>query len=607
MTFLFAWTILFFQSSYSQDVFKLHSHNDYEQKVPFWTAYDAGCVSIEVDLFLEGDQLMVAHEKRSIDPKRTLQSLYLDPISQGLSVGLIDSIGFHLMLDLKTAGVPTLDRIVEVGEAYQEMLYSSSNPGGLKFIISGNRPAVQDYTSYPEWVYFDYQSQDLHESLPWQKIAMVSLSFRGFSVWNGKGRMVEEERQKLERFIEKVHSFQKPVRFWASPDGKTAWRAFQDLEVDFINTDQPKAAQEYLSSLPQRVYASDSSHTVYFPTYEWDGADTPIERIIFLIGDGNGLAQISAGLVANRGELNLSQIKNIGLIQTQAADDFTTDSAAGATAFASGKKTNNRAIGVSPTGERLSNLPETLTSSGFLSGIITTDQITGATPAAFFAHHPERDDSADIAAFLPQSVLSLVIGGGKKSFQPLFPELEQQGFLIADQLEEVSGNTSGRVAFFSSPGSNPSMENGRGDFLIQSARQAIRFFQAKNSRFFLMIESAMIDSGGHANSTSTIVTEMLDFDRLIGEMMRFADQNPGTLLLITADHETGGVSIPQGNIEKGEVELGFYSDDHTGILVPIFAYGVQAQRFQGVYENQEVFGKILEVLGKLERSKTIVN
>lgn len=598
LTFLFAWTILFFQSSYSQDVFKLHSHNDYEQKVPFWTAYNAGCVSIEVDLFLEGDQLMVAHEKRSIDPKRTLQSLYLDPISQGLSVGLIDSIGFHLMLDLKTSGVATLRRIVEVSEDYREMLYSSTNPKGLKFIISGNRPPVEEYTSYPEWVFFDYQSQELHESLPWQKIAMVSLSFRGFSVWNGKGRMVEEERQKLVRFIEKVQSFQKPVRFWASPDGKTAWKAFATMGVDYINTDHPQEAANYLSNFEKNTYQNSEFFQVYRPTYETDGASIPVQQVILMIGDGAGLAQISAGLLSNGGSLNLSQFKNIGLVKTQALDDFTTDSAAGATAYSTGEKTNNRHIGVGSQGEKLKNLSELLAPKGVSSGVVTTDQLTGATPASFYAHHHERDDSNALASFLAKSDLDIFIAGGKRDFEGNMTDLKQNGFQLVDQLQDVSKASSERVGFFAGEGSLPSIEEGRGDFLKEASTQALKFLSEKNHPFFLMIESAMIDSGGHRNSASMLVSELLDFDKAIGEVVKWVDEHPGTLLVVTADHETGGVSIPQGNIHQGEVELAFHSEDHTGILVPLFAYGAQAQLFQGVYENTEVFTKILEVLGK---------
>ncbi|HLW19276.1 MAG TPA: alkaline phosphatase, partial [Cyclobacteriaceae bacterium] len=114
----------------------------------------------------------------------------------------------------------------------------------------------------------------------------------------------------------------------------------------------------------------------------------------------------------------------------------------------------------------------------------------------------------------------------------------------------------------------------------------------------LMVEAANIDSGGHSNNTSTIVSEMLDFDEAIGAVIQFADEHPGTLVLITADHETGGVSMPQGDTASNTVELAYHSDDHTGIMVPIFAYGAHADEFRGVYENTEVFHKIMKLLKK---------
>ena len=140
------------------------------------------------------------------------------------------------------------------------------------------------------------------------------------------------------------------------------------------------------------------------------------------------------------------------------------------------------------------------------------------------------------------------------------------------------------------------MESGRGDFLSQAVGHSILFFEQRKTPFFLMVEAAKIDSGGHSNSPSTIVTELLDFDRVIGEVIRYADSHPGTLVLVTADHETGGVTIPQGNVAKREVELAFHSDDHTGILVPIFAYGARSGEFRGVYSNTEIFTRILKVV-----------
>ncbi len=590
------------QEAFSQQDFKLHSHNDYLRNVPFWEAFGAGAASIEVDVILQNGELLAAHEKESIQPERTLKSLYLEPIQKAKSLGMIDSFDFHLLIDSKTEAYSTLDQIVKDAFDFEELLFSSQNPNGLKLIISGNRPKPEDYKNYPSWIFFDYQSKELTDSLPWEKIGMVSLSFRQFSVWNGKGRIVEAQKIKLVEFINLVHSFQKPVRFWASPDGKTAWKAFYEMGVDYINTDQPGAAKSYLSTLNRNVYSSTTSHPIYQPGFELDGKETPVKNIILMIGDGNGLAQISAGLFGNGGQLNLTQLKNIGLMKTQAADDFTTDSAAGATAFATGQKANNRALGLNPNGDSLANLPEILDRYGFRSGIITTDQLTGATPGAFYAHHSERDDSDQIAAFLPKSKLDLFIGGGKRDFTRFVvdrvEELEKAGFTMIKSLDEILGSGADQIGYFASEESIPSIENSRGDYLLKSAGLATQFLGKNDSPFFLMIESGMIDSGGHANNTSMIVTEMQDFDQAIGEMIRFADQNPGTLVIITADHETGGVSIPQGNVSKKEVELGYYSDDHTGIMVPIFAYGAHSGDFRGVYENTEVFEKIIAIVKK---------
>jgi alkaline phosphatase len=584
----------------AQTDFKLHSHNDYLRNVPFWEAFGAGAASIEVDVILQNDQLMVAHEQASIRPERTFSSLYVDPIRKAHELGMIREFGFHLLIDCKTEGYGTLAQIVKDAGELGDLLYSAQNPTGLKLIISGNRPKPEDYAKYPEWVLFDYQSKTLTPTLPWEKIGMVSLSFRQFSVWNGKGRIVEQELNALREFIALVHSFDKPVRFWASPDSKSAWKAFYELGVDYINTDQPNLAQSYLSTLNRTIYQTKQPHEVYHPSFDSDGKDAPLHTILFLIGDGNGLAQLSAGLFANGGELNVTQLRSLGLVKTQAADDFTTDSAAGATAYSSGKKTNNRAIGVDPSGDSLANLPEVLESYGFVSGIVTTDQVTGATPASFFAHHPERDDSDQLAAWLPKSKLSLFVGAGKSNFTRFgtdrIQELKSAGFDLVSSLEELGGNTSRRVGYFSSEGSQVSMLQGRGDFLRQSALQSLRFLSQKKAPIFLMLESAMIDSGGHSNHSALVVEEMLDFDQTIGELIRYVDAHPGTLMIVTADHETGGISIPQGNVSTGEVELAYHSDDHTGIPVPIFAYGVHSGDFQGVYENTAVFEKIMNLV-----------
>ncbi len=586
--------------TFAQKDFKLHSHNDYLRNVPFWEAFGVGCASIEVDLILQNGELMAAHEKESILASRTLRTLYLEPIRQALTLGMIQDFNFHLLVDLKTEAYSTLETLVDQMKPYEDFLYSEQNQKGLKLIISGNRPKPDDYEDYPSWMFFDCQSLDLNKSLPWEKIGMLSLSFSRFSVWNGKGRIVESEQEKLSAFIDLVHSFNKPVRFWASPDSKSAWKAFHDMGIDYINTDQPYEANNYLNSLAKNRFTLSSTQEIYRPTFESDGKEIPVKQIILMIGDGNGLAQISAGLFANGNQLTLTQIKNLGLVKTQAADDFTTDSAAGATAFATGRKTNNRALGVDPKGDSLANLTEILEGLGFKSGLVTTDQLTGATPAAFFAHFHERDGSDQIAAYLPKSKLDLFIGGGMRDFtrfgKDRIEDLKHSGFTLVGDLDEISGSSSARIGYFASEGSLPKVEQGRGDYLSRSSKLATDFLGKSGNPFFLMIEAGMIDSGGHSNSSSTIVNEMLDFDQAIGMMLSYADENPNTLVLITADHETGGVSLPQGNIKAGEVELAFHSDDHTAIMVPLFAYGAHSGDFRGVYENTAVFEKIMALV-----------
>ena len=594
---IFACVLVSF-GGYAQNkaAFAVHSHNDYLQPVPFWDAYSAGCASIEVDVILQDGGLMVAHERESIQAPRTFESLYLKPIQQGVDLGLIKEFNFHLLVDIKTEAYSTLDLLVKQTHPYAAILYSPENPTGLKLIISGGRPKATDYVKYPSWVFFDYQSKELTAELPWEKIGMVSLSFPRFSLWNGKGRMVESQRQQLQAFIDLVHSFDRPVRFWASPDGKTAWRAFHEMGIDYINTDRPAEANKYLRGLTKNVYANSNPQEVYTPGYAVDGKDVPVKQILLLIGDGNGLAQISSGIVANGGELTLTQLRTIGLVKTQAADDFTTDSASGATAMATGQKANNRALGLNASGDSIPNLPYFLSQKGFKSGLVTNDELIGATPAAFYAHHPERDAAAEIASYLPTSALNLVIGGGGKYFKK--EKLSQAGFTLVPDLQELAAVKESRVAHFASEGGMPSMEAGRGNFLSQAFLQASSYLGKGKSPFFLMLEAAKIDSGGHSNAPSTIVTELLDFDRVLAEAIRYADTHPGTLVLVTADHETGGVSIPQGDLKRREVELAFHSDDHTGILVPLFAYGARSSAFAGVYDNTEIFHRLLKVIQK---------
>ncbi len=575
---------------YAQNTTKVHSHNDYNQTVPFWDAYANGATSIEADIFLKDNNLFVAHNEKDIRPERTLENLYLNSLVQAQKMDFKKDKELFLLIDIKTEAVPTLNRLIKILKNY-EILINNKN---IRIIISGNRPNSATYFKYPAYIYFDHQELDTlltPENL--NKVAMVSADFKKYSVWNGKGRLTHEDYKRVTNVIAKGKSFHKPFRFWASPDTNSSWKALLDLGVDIVNTDMPYDCVEYVNSLSKRYITASNFSKVYVPTYKTDQKQLPVKNIILLIGDGNGLTQISSAVLANNGALTLTQLKSLGLLKTQSADDFTTDSAAAGTALATGHKTNNRAIGVDSLGKPIVNILELLQKKNFSTGCITTDEIIGATPAAFYAHKNERSDSEGISADLIKSKLNLFVGGGASYFKGTNIDTK---FSMLSSIAEIPSAASSSIGVLVAEKGVPSVLDGRDNFLAEATRNSLEFLNKKNKPFFLMVEGAQIDSFGHANNVAGIVAETLDFDKAITEALVFADNNEGTLVIITADHETSGFAIPQGNVKKHEIEGDFITHDHTGTMVPIFAYGPQSDKFMGVYENNELFHKMLEVL-----------
>ena len=571
--------------------FKIHSHNDYLQNAPFWDAYANGANSIEVDIFFKNDHLYATHAEEDIIIGHTMESLYLDPIKKVMELQLGKQQELQLLIDIKSETYTTLDKIVAVLEKYPNII---NNPN-ISMVISGNRPKPEEYKNYPAFIKFDYQTlEDIPNKEAWDKVALISLPFHKFSHWNGKGRLTAEDLQKVKWTIDKAHSYDKPFRFWATPDSKTAWKAMHDLGVDYINTDMTDKASVYLQTLGNRVFYNKATSPVYTPTYKSDQTEKSVKNVILLIGDGNGLTQISSSVLANGGSLTLTQLKSIGFIKTQSSDDFTTDSAAAGTALATGTKTYNRSIGMAVNGQPLVNITELLDQHQYITGCITTDRIVGATPSSFYAHQKDRDDTDGIAQDLLKSKLSLFVGGGESGFDKA--ELQGNGFAMLTDVKELGTSKKDKIGLFIAENDVPSFLEGRGNILAEATKNGLQFLNAKNRPFFLMVEAAQIDSYGHRNEVAGIVTEGIDFDVAITEAIKFADITGNTLVVITADHETSGFTMPQGNMEKGMVEGDFTTDDHTATMVPIFAYGPHSQEFQGVYGNNEVFHKILKVL-----------
>jgi alkaline phosphatase len=335
---------------------------------------------------------------------------------------------------------------------------------------------------------------------------------------------------------------------------------------------------------------------------EPSGNSTP-KNVILLIGDGMGVSQIFAGMVANQGSLYMLNFKNIGFITTHSASHFVTDSGAGGTALATGKKTFNGAIGVDVDSMKIENIREKAQKKGFSTGVVSTSEITHATPASFVAHQPNRNWHEAIASDFISSGIDVFIGGGLRHFNnrqdsiDLTLKLKDNGYSVISGIDQIKEVKEGKLAGFTSDDDNLSKIKGRGNELPIATETAINILSKNAKGFFLMIEGSQIDWGCHQNNTSYIITETLDFDLAVGSALKFAATNKETLVIVTADHETSGFSVNDGSYEKSEVIGGFTSDDHTGVMVPVMAFGPGAEHFRGFHDNTDIPKIIAKIAG----------
>lgn len=323
------------------------------------------------------------------------------------------------------------------------------------------------------------------------------------------------------------------------------------------------------------------------------------KNIILLVGDGMGTAQIYAGMIANKAPLNLERCTHIGFHKNQASNGFVTDSGAGATAFAIGCPTFNGAIGVDSASRPRVTILETSEDHGKATGLVATSSITHATPASFIAHQPSRKMVEEIALDFLKTDIDVFIGGGRKHFtnrldgKNLINDLKTKKYQIANSIDEIERVTAGKLAGFLAEEEQRKISEGRGDELLVSTQTALKILSQNSMGFFLMIEGSQIDWGGHANDTQYIIDEMLDFDTAIGAALDFAEKDGNTLVIITADHETGGFSLVDGDVKKGIIEGKFSTTGHTGVMIPVFAYGPGAELFSGIYANYDIYHKMM--------------
>ena len=365
-----------------------------------------------------------------------------------------------------------------------------------------------------------------------------------------------------------------------------------------------------------------------------------VKNVIYLIGDGMGFGAVTSLLLSEDEVTGFEQAPVIGLSETCSANNYVTDSAAGGTALATGTRTNNGFVGADPDGNQLTSVLRKAQAMGKKTGIVVNTTLTEATPAAFYAGVTSRKMVFDIAKQFTESNVDVAIGGGLDHFiaRPdsldLTATLIEKGYDVFLNWETVLGTDSEKFVgilplydLHRREENNGTASAAEGQevclaaqlaslnedvntthlseptvYLEKATVKALDILSRNNKDgFFLMIESAIIDGYGHNNDSDGMIVEMKEFNRTLQNMIDYVNNNPETLLVVTADHETGGTGVyynghNPGN--EGPVKLKFSTSGHTGTVVPIFAYGPGAENFAGIMKNIDVPKKIEALMKK---------
>ncbi|MBP7273081.1 MAG: alkaline phosphatase [Saprospiraceae bacterium] len=325
-----------------------------------------------------------------------------------------------------------------------------------------------------------------------------------------------------------------------------------------------------------------------------------------MIGDGMGMSAISAAMYRNGSKLNLERFPITGIHKSNASSHLVTDSAAGATAFSCGCKTYNGSIGMNKDTLPCKTILEEAIQHGLATGMVATSTIVHATPAAFVAHQKDRNMYEEIANDFLNVPIDIFIGGGKKFFdrrqdnRNLITALQKKGYTIFDytqeEISQIKIPKGKKFGYFTADKDPLPVVQGR-DYLPQATMKTINYLHESNGNgFFAMIEGSQIDWGGHANKADYIISEMLEFDIVIGQVLDWAARNGETLVIVTADHETGGFAI-QPESTQDSIIAAFTTTGHTAEMIPVFAFGPGANQFSGIYENTAIHTKMKKILG----------
>jgi len=358
-----------------------------------------------------------------------------------------------------------------------------------------------------------------------------------------------------------------------------------------------------LSKYVENKFADNEIYQTQFP-YETVKVVQPVgkkvKNIILIIGDGMGLTHVSSAWVVNRGKLNLDNFPFIGFSRTYSANHLITDSGAGGTALSTGHKTNNYVVGVDTLGNPLVSVIEEARKVGKRTGVSVVCRLNDATPADFCCHNTDREQAEAIVADYLNCGVDYIVGGGMKYWRnrtdnrDMIAEMIQKGYHVAENDSVLMQTRQLPVLAVLADLEFP-IALRRGDLFQRTTMKGVQMLSNKNG-FFMMVEGSCIDDWSHANKAGNMLEEVLDLDRTIGQILQWAEKDGETLVVVTADHETGGLTLLDGDIKAGVVGVHFASEGHSNMVVPVYAYGPQAEQFMGIYENAQLGQKILNLL-----------
>ena len=323
------------------------------------------------------------------------------------------------------------------------------------------------------------------------------------------------------------------------------------------------------------------------------------KNVIVMIGDGMGAAQVYSLMLTGQEKTAFERFPYSGFSITKSASNEITDSAAGGSAISNGNKTNNGVIGMDRDSIPVASMLDIFAEQGKKTGVVVTCAVTHATPAAFIAHNVSRKHNEEIALEISdRDNLDVLFGGGKKYFTErkdsldLLGKMWEKGWNIYDSLPQIVDNNAKTMVLTCRKHMVKAPE--RGDFLPKATAKAIEMLDNEKG-FFLMVEGSQIDFACHDNDSATLVEEMRDFNDAINVVLDFAEKDQNTLVVVTADHETGGLTFvdPEGKYTK--TNFSFSTGSHSAVFVPVFSYGPGAEKLSGIMDNTEIISKIMEI------------